>query len=114
MLHVSGEPIRGAPRAVGQLRENGPSPSFRHEQHHAVEPVAVEGLRRWASTSANDEFQTTGIAAGRVLAGKRVLALTMPAVLEDLGDVQLVGEDADAVLLGGADESEETNRVSRT
>ena len=35
----------------------------------------------------------------------------MPAVLEDLGDVQLVGEDADAVLLGGADETEETNRV---
>ena len=39
------------------------------------------------------------------------LALTMPAVLEDLGDVQLVGEDADAVLLGGVDETEETNRV---
>ena len=35
----------------------------------------------------------------------------MAAVLEDLGDVQLVGEDADAVLLGGADETEETNRV---
>jgi len=35
----------------------------------------------------------------------------MAAVLEDLGAVELVGEDADAVLLGGADESEETNRV---
>ena len=35
----------------------------------------------------------------------------MAAVLDDLGDVQLVGEDADAVLVGGADETEETNRV---
>ena len=45
-----------------------------------------------------------------MLAGKRVLALTMPAVIEDL-DVQLVGEDADAVLVGGADETDETGRV---
>jgi HAD superfamily hydrolase (TIGR01458 family) len=35
----------------------------------------------------------------------------MAAVLEDLDSVQLVGEDAEAVLLGGADETEETNRV---
>ena len=58
-----------------------------------------------------EELQTTGVAAARALAGKRVLALTMAAVLEDLGDVELVGEDADAVLVGGADETEETNRV---
>ena len=57
------------------------------------------------------ELQTTGVAAARALAGKRVLALTMAAVLEDLGGVELVGEDADAVLVGGADETEETNRV---
>jgi len=35
----------------------------------------------------------------------------MAAVLEDLDAVELVGEDAEAVLLGGADETEETNRV---
>jgi HAD superfamily hydrolase (TIGR01458 family) len=35
----------------------------------------------------------------------------MAAVLEDLDGVQLVGEDAEAVLVGGADETAETNRV---
>src|SRR2546422_1319869 len=35
----------------------------------------------------------------------------MPAIVEDLDGLDLVGENADAVLLGGADESYETNRV---
>jgi HAD superfamily hydrolase (TIGR01458 family) len=40
-----------------------------------------------------------------------VLALTMTALVEDLDGVELVGEQADAVLVGGADETPETNRV---
>src|SRR5213078_3847727 len=40
-----------------------------------------------------------------------VLALTMPAIRDDLDGVELVGDNADAVLLGGADETTETNRV---
>ena len=111
VLHVSGEPIRGAPRAVRQLRENGHRLRFVTNSTTQSSRSLVEGLRSMGFDLENDELQTTGIAAARALAGKRVLALTMPAVLEDLGDVQLVGEDADAVLLGGADETEETNRV---
>jgi HAD superfamily hydrolase (TIGR01458 family) len=57
------------------------------------------------------ELQTTGAVAARVLAGKRVLALTMPGILDDLEGLQLVGMNVDAVLLGGADEGEETGRV---
>ena len=34
-----------------------------------------------------------------------MLALTMPAIVEDLDGVELVGEGADAVLIGGADET---------
>ena len=59
----------------------------------------------------DDELQTTGAVAARVLAGKRVLALTMPGLLDDLEGLQLVGMNVDAVLLGGADEGEETGRV---
>jgi HAD superfamily hydrolase (TIGR01458 family) len=40
-----------------------------------------------------------------------VLALTMPAIIEDLQGVQLVGESAEIVLIGGADEGPETNNV---
>ena len=59
----------------------------------------------------DDELQTTGAVAARVLNGKRVLALTMPGLLDDLEGLQLVGMNVDAVLLGGADEGEETGRV---
>ena len=59
----------------------------------------------------DDELQTTGAVAARVLKGKRVLALTMPGLLDDLEGLQLVGMNVDAVLLGGADEGEETGRV---
>ena len=58
-----------------------------------------------------DELQTTGAVAARVLKGKRVLALTMPGLLDDLEGLQLVGMNVDAVLLGGADEGEETGRI---
>ena len=57
------------------------------------------------------ELQTTGSVASRALAGKRVLALTMPGMLDDLEGLQLVGMNVDAVLLGGADEGEETGRI---
>jgi HAD superfamily hydrolase (TIGR01458 family) len=55
--------------------------------------------------------QTAAGAASRVLRGRRVLALTMHALVADLAELELVGEGADAVLLGGADETPETNLV---
>jgi len=58
-----------------------------------------------------DEVQTTGDVAARTLAGRRVLALTMPGLLDDLEGLQLVGMNVDAVLIGGADEGEETGRI---
>jgi HAD superfamily hydrolase (TIGR01458 family) len=59
----------------------------------------------------DEELQTTPRAAARALGGKRVLALTMHAIVGDLEGVELVGEDAEAVLIGGADETPETNLV---
>src|SRR6266508_2496083 len=59
-----------------------------------------------------DEISTTPIAAGKLLEGMRVLALTMSSVREDLAaHVTLVEENAEAVLLGGADETAETGEV---
>jgi HAD superfamily hydrolase (TIGR01458 family) len=58
------------------------------------------------------EVTTTPIAAGKLLQGLRVLPLTMASVHEDLADhVTLVEEGAEAVLVGGADETEETSEV---
>jgi HAD superfamily hydrolase (TIGR01458 family) len=111
VLHVSGEPINGAAVAVRRLRDDGHRLRFVTNNTTQSRRELVDDLRSMGFELEDDELQTTAIAAARVLAGKRVLALTMPAVLDDLGDVELVGEDAEAVLLGGADETEETNRV---
>jgi HAD superfamily hydrolase (TIGR01458 family) len=111
VLHVSGEPIRGATQAVEQLRENGHRLRFvTNNTTHSRRSLAGE-LRALGFELSDDELQTTALSAARALAGRRVLALTMAAVLEDLDAVDLVGEEADAVLLGGADETDETNRV---
>ena len=68
-------------------------------------------LRLMGIEVEDDELQTTGAVASRALKGKRVLALTMPGLLDDLEGLQLVGMNVDAVLLGGADEGEETGRI---
>ncbi|HET9323786.1 MAG TPA: TIGR01458 family HAD-type hydrolase [Gaiellaceae bacterium] len=111
VLHVSGVPIRGAPEAVARLRENGHRLRFVTNNTTQSRRTLVAALRSIGFELEEEELQTTAVAAARALAGKRVLALTMAAVLEDLGDVELVGEDAEAVLLGGADETDETSRV---
>ena len=111
VLHVSGEAIRGGPEAVRQLRENGHRLRFVTNNTTQSHRALAGELRDLGFELDDEELQTTALAAARELAGKRVLALTMAAVLEDLEAVELVGEDADAVLLGGADETDETNRV---
>jgi HAD superfamily hydrolase (TIGR01458 family) len=114
VLHVSGEAIPGAPEAVRALREDG----------HALRLVTNNTTRaRWKLAAelrslgievAEDEIATTPLAAGTLLAGLRVLALTMDSVKEDLArHVTLVDDGAEVVLVGGADETEETEEVFR-
>ena len=69
--------------------------------------MLADELRAMGVELADDELQTTPGAAARALAGKRVLALTLPAIVEDLEGVALVGDNAEAVLIGGADEDPE-------
>ncbi|HEX2293004.1 MAG TPA: TIGR01458 family HAD-type hydrolase [Gaiellaceae bacterium] len=111
VLHVSGSPISGGVEAVRRLREDGHRLRFVTNNTTQSRRSLVDGLRAMGYQLEDAELQTTAVAAARALAGKRVLALTMAAVLEDLGEVELVGEDAEAVLLGGADETDETTRV---
>ncbi|MBA2361330.1 MAG: TIGR01458 family HAD-type hydrolase [Actinobacteria bacterium] len=111
VLHVSGEAIRGAPEAVRALRRDGHRLRFVTNNTTHSRRMLVDELRALGFELDDEELQTTGATAARELAGKRVLALTMAAVLEDLGEVELVGEDAEAVLIGGAAETEETSRV---
>jgi HAD superfamily hydrolase (TIGR01458 family) len=111
VLHVSGEPIAGAAAAVRKLRAQGHRLRFVTNSTTRSRAQLAAQLRAMAVDVADAELQTTSDVAARQLAGKRVLALTMPGILDDLGGLQLVGMNVDAVLLGGADEGEETGRV---
>jgi HAD superfamily hydrolase (TIGR01458 family) len=113
VLHVSGEPIRGAADAVARLRDAGHRIRFVTNSTTRSRVALAGDLRGFGIDLEDEELQTTASVAARALAGKRVLALMMPALVEDLADgVQLVGESADAVLVGGAAEDPaETGRV---
>jgi HAD superfamily hydrolase (TIGR01458 family) len=113
VLHVSGEPIPGAREAIRELRDAGHRLRFVTNNTTRARAQLAEELRSIGFELGEDEIETTPLAAAKLLAGGRVLALTMSAVRPDLAArVELVeGPDADAVLLGGADESEETARV---
>jgi len=112
VLHLSGEPIEGAAEAVATLRADGHRLRFvTNNTTRSRERLARE-LSGIGFDLDPDEIQTTPLAAARLLEGKRVLALTMAAIREDLErHVELVEERAEAVLVGGADETEETGDV---
>src|SRR5918995_2711929 len=111
VLHVSGEPIPGASDAVSELRRAGHS--LRFVTNNSTRPRArlAEDLREMGFTLEPEELQTTPGAAVRELEGKRVLALVMPAIVADLEGIELVGDHAEAVLIGGCDETIEPNQV---
>jgi HAD superfamily hydrolase (TIGR01458 family) len=111
VLHISGRPIDGAARTVQRLREDGHRLRFLTNNTTQARGHLAETIRGLGVELADEELQTTPVAAARVLADKRVLALTMPAIRDDFVGVHLVGENADAVLLGGADETTDTNQV---
>jgi HAD superfamily hydrolase (TIGR01458 family) len=111
VLHVSGEPISGAADAVRRLRENGHRLRFVTNTTVHSRSRLADLLRAQSIEVEDDEVQTAASAAVRVLRGKRVLALVMHALVADLEGLELVGEEADAVLIGGADETPETNLV---
>jgi len=110
-LHLSGTPYPGAQEAVARLRTAGHRLRFvTNNTIRSARQLAGE-LRAMRFVVEDDELQTAPRAAAHSLAGRRVLALTMPAIVEDLEGVVLCGEEADAILFGGADDLPETNQV---
>jgi len=81
VLHVSGEPIPGAPEAVSELRRAGHALRFVSNNSTRPRSRLVEELHEMGFELDADELQTTPRAAARELEGKRVLALVMPAIV---------------------------------
>jgi HAD superfamily hydrolase (TIGR01458 family) len=112
VLHVSGAPIAGAAAAVRELRAAGHRLRFVTNSTTRSRAQLAEQLQGMGIELDDTELQTTGDVAARVLKGKRVLALTMTGLLDDLEGLQLVGMNVDAVLIGGAgDDGDEVGRV---
>jgi ribonucleotide monophosphatase NagD (HAD superfamily) len=106
VLHVSGAPIPGAVDAVRRLRDAHHRIRFISNSTTASREQLTADLRGMGFELDDSELQTTGVVAARELAGKRVLAITMPGILDDLEGLQLIGMNADAVLIeleAGAD-----------
>src|SRR5947208_15098406 len=111
VCHVSREPIAGGAEAVERLRRDGHRLRFVTNNTTQTRAALAEELRGMGIQLDDEELQTTPRAAAATLAGRRVLALTMHAIVGELEGIELVGEDAEAVLIGGADETPETNLV---
>ena len=111
MLHVSGVAIPGAPGAVAELRSVGHALRFVTNNSTRPRVQLAQELRDMGFELEDDEIQTTARTAARELAGKRVFALVMAGVVPDLEGLDLVGEGAHAVLIGGCDETLEPNQV---
>ncbi len=111
VFHISGRPVGDVGDAVRRLRADGHRLRFVTNNTTRSRADLAEDLRALGVELEDEELETTPRAAARQLAGRRVLALTMAAIRPELEGINLVGEEADAVLLGGADETEETNRV---
>ncbi len=111
MLHVSGHPLPGAAEAVRRLRGDGHRLRFVTNTTTRSRAKLAEELRTAGIEVDDAEVQTTADAAVTALRGRRVLALVMQGLVADLDGIELVGEGADAVLIGGADETPETNLV---
>jgi HAD superfamily hydrolase (TIGR01458 family) len=112
VLHVSGEVIPGAPETVRILRDHGHGVRFVTNNTTRARAQLAEELRALGIEVDEQDVSTTPIAAGKLLEGLRVLPLTMEAIRDDLAEhVTLVDEGAEAVLVGGADETDETGRV---
>jgi HAD superfamily hydrolase (TIGR01458 family) len=111
VFHVSREPIAGGAEAVERLRADGHRLRFVTNSTTQTRAALAAELRGMGIELEDEELQTTPRAAAATLAGRRVLALTMHAIVGELDGIELVGEDAEAVLVGGADETPETNLV---
>ena len=111
VLHVSDEPIPGAVEAVARLRTVGHRLRFVTNNSTRARATLAEDLRSMGFVLEDDELQTTPVAAAQELGGRRVYALVMSAIVPDLAGIELVGDGADAVLVGGCDESIEPNQV---
>jgi HAD superfamily hydrolase (TIGR01458 family) len=93
VLHVSGEPIPGGAEAIARLRAAGHRLRFVTNNTTRARTQLADELRALGVELEDEELQTTPRAAAHALKGRRVLAMTMAAIL------------------GGADETPETNRV---
>jgi HAD superfamily hydrolase (TIGR01458 family) len=112
VLTLSGAAFPGAAAAVAQLRADGHAIRFVTNNTIRSRAALAHELRDLGFALDTAELETTPLAAGRVLAGKRVLALTAEAIHDDLAAfVDLVDANVDVVLVGGAEETGDTDRM---
>src|SRR5206468_3368245 len=84
VFHVSRDPIAGGAEAVERLREAGHRIRFVTNNTTQTRTALAEELRGMGIPLDDEELQTTPRVAAAKLAGRRVLALTMHAIVGGL------------------------------
>ena len=85
----------------------GSSPTTRHARARRWS----RSCARWGSSSRTTSCRRRRRPQRWSSGAARVYALVMSAIVPDLAGIELVGEGADAVLVGGCDETTEPNQV---
>jgi len=111
VLCVSNEAIPGATGAVRRLREAGHRLRFLTNNTTCPRARLTELLRSNGFDIEEQELQTAPAGGGPSARPPSRPGPDDVGDRRDLKGIELVGESADAVLLGGADETEETGRV---
>ena len=111
MTRISRKLVNGRGQVGRELRAAGHRLRFLTNATTRSKKQLAADLQAMGIELDVSEVQTTADAAVTALRGKRVLALVMHALVHDLEELEIVGEGADAVLIGGADDSPETNLV---
>ncbi|MBA2475159.1 MAG: HAD hydrolase-like protein [Actinobacteria bacterium] len=73
--------------------------------------IAQDERSQWRNRELAIERVVEHLRAALHIERRRVLVLAMPSIVEDLEGIQLVGEGAEVVLIGGAAEGSETGRI---
>ena len=110
VLHVSGVPIPGAADAVAELRSSGHLLRFVTNNSTRPRSRLASELREMGFALEDDEPRRPRRGCARALRQARVRA-RHGGDRADLDRLELVGDDVDAVLIGGCDETVEPNQV---
>lgn len=116
-ITISWKPIPGAVEAMSKLRDSGLSLRFLTNTTARTQAELVNALNKAGIGAANDEVVTAPVATAAFVRdkypGRSCFLVAKPHIATDLDGIDLVEEDAEVVIVGGADDAFSYERLNR-